>query len=260
MDISKVHTLGDILVGKVEGRTSDKDITLFTGGGGSAGLGTQFAAMILHRAPKKKVWARKFRPNGSVRIINLEQIPVYICFLLQRKDSPNYRPADKLLNRLAIVTDGDSGIARAVAIAMDGQSKKGGTYMSDFEAAEAIPIEVVRAMQKHPAFKNHFKGDNIVGSYLYYEKISEDNGDVWHLVVAETKEGIIQFGMEDKTMKMQFFHPISINELRFYCYLSEDFRTTILTLADEIEREEDIHDHYGPPGAGHGHRHGHGHG
>jgi len=58
MDTSKVHTLGEILAGKAEGRTSKKDITLFTGGGGggSAGLGTQFAAIaaMIFKAAQEK--------------------------------------------------------------------------------------------------------------------------------------------------------------------------------------------------------------
>jgi alanine dehydrogenase len=55
VDARKVVTLGDVIVGRHPGRTSEREITLFTGGGGggSAGLGTQFVAigaMIYRRA------------------------------------------------------------------------------------------------------------------------------------------------------------------------------------------------------------------
>jgi ornithine cyclodeaminase/alanine dehydrogenase-like protein (mu-crystallin family) len=54
-DPAKIRELGDILAKKVEGRTDEKQITLFTGSGrgGSAGQGTQFVAvgaMIYKRA------------------------------------------------------------------------------------------------------------------------------------------------------------------------------------------------------------------
>lgn len=47
IDRTKVQQLGDIIAGKARGRTSDTEITLFTGSGsgGSAGLGTQFVAV-----------------------------------------------------------------------------------------------------------------------------------------------------------------------------------------------------------------------
>lgn len=46
-DAARLATLGDIIVGRHPGRTSARQITLFTGGGsgGSAGLGTQFVAV-----------------------------------------------------------------------------------------------------------------------------------------------------------------------------------------------------------------------
>ena len=55
LDRRKVRPLGDIISRKVEGRTHERQITLFTGSGtgGSAGLGTQFVAvgaMIYKRA------------------------------------------------------------------------------------------------------------------------------------------------------------------------------------------------------------------
>lgn len=47
VDSSKIRQLGDIIAKKVEGRTNEREITLFTGSGsgGSAGLGTQFVAV-----------------------------------------------------------------------------------------------------------------------------------------------------------------------------------------------------------------------
>ena len=58
VDSKKVRTLGEIMAGKSVGRTSNGDITLFTGSGsgGSAGLGTQFVAvgaMIYKRAKEQ---------------------------------------------------------------------------------------------------------------------------------------------------------------------------------------------------------------
>ena len=55
LDSKKMTPLGDIISGKVMGRTHERQITLFTGSGtgGSAGLGTQFVAvgaMIYKRA------------------------------------------------------------------------------------------------------------------------------------------------------------------------------------------------------------------
>ena len=47
IDTTKIRQLGDIITQKVEGRTNNRQITLFTGSGsgGSAGLGTQFVAV-----------------------------------------------------------------------------------------------------------------------------------------------------------------------------------------------------------------------
>lgn len=60
IDKSKVRQLGEIVAQKVEGRTTEDQITLFTGSGsgGSAGLGTQFVAvgaMIYQRAKEKGI-------------------------------------------------------------------------------------------------------------------------------------------------------------------------------------------------------------
>jgi len=58
LDARKVVTLGDVVIRRHPGRTSEREITLFTGGGGggSGGLGTQFVAigaMIYHRARER---------------------------------------------------------------------------------------------------------------------------------------------------------------------------------------------------------------
>jgi alanine dehydrogenase len=55
LDVGRVVTLGEVIIGRHPGRTSEREITLFTAdsGGGSAGLGTQFVAigaMIYRRA------------------------------------------------------------------------------------------------------------------------------------------------------------------------------------------------------------------
>jgi len=70
-----VRQLGDILAHKTDGRTSEKQITLFTGSGigGSAVQGTQFVAvgaMIYQRAREKEIgreiptdwFLQEFRP------------------------------------------------------------------------------------------------------------------------------------------------------------------------------------------------------
>jgi len=75
IDPNKVRQLGDVVAGKVKGRTSAEQITMFSGSGigGSAGLGTQFVAvgaMIYKRAREKKIgreiptdwFLQEFRP------------------------------------------------------------------------------------------------------------------------------------------------------------------------------------------------------
>lgn len=58
VDASRVVTLGDVVTGRHPGRTSDRQITLFTGGGsgGSAGLGTQFVAIgaLIYRRARER--------------------------------------------------------------------------------------------------------------------------------------------------------------------------------------------------------------
>lgn len=58
LDARKVVALGDVIIGRHPGRTSEREITLFTGGGGggSAGLGTQFVAIgaIIYRRARER--------------------------------------------------------------------------------------------------------------------------------------------------------------------------------------------------------------
>ena len=132
--------------------------------------------------------------------------------------------------------------------------------MSDFEAHESIPKPVLDALREYPALKRMFDGDRFLGEFIFYERNLEDDGQVWHLVIVETSKSIAQLGVDDETLEVQFYHPISLSMIEFYCTLSEAFQKGILTLAREIEEEGDIHDHYGPSTADHGHKYGHGRG
>jgi len=120
--------------------------------------------------------------------------------------------------------------------------------MSDFDVQEAIPERVRTAMEKHPILKKKFQANNFMGKFLYYEANTYENGDPWHLVIVETNEGIIQFGVEefqkDKQTDLLYFQPISISEIKLYCRLSQTFKQQILYLADTIKDEEDLHDHH----------------
>jgi len=63
VDARKVVTLGDVLTGRHPGRMSPREITLFTGGGGggSAGLGTQFVAIgaLVYRRAREQGLGRE---------------------------------------------------------------------------------------------------------------------------------------------------------------------------------------------------------
>lgn len=62
-DAGKLVTLGDVIAGRHPGRTSAREITLFTGGGGggSAGLGTQFVAIgaLIYRRARERGLGRE---------------------------------------------------------------------------------------------------------------------------------------------------------------------------------------------------------
>jgi ornithine cyclodeaminase/alanine dehydrogenase-like protein (mu-crystallin family) len=63
LDADKVVTLGDVIVGRHPGRTSARQVTLFTGGGGggSGGLGTQFVAIgaLIYRRARDRGLGRE---------------------------------------------------------------------------------------------------------------------------------------------------------------------------------------------------------
>jgi hypothetical protein len=130
--------------------------------------------------------------------------------------------------------------------------------MSDFEIEEAMPQKVFETLKNHPGLKDRFKGRNFLGKYLYYEDVREAGGDVWHLVILETDDAITQIGIDDVPPSgdpVLFFQSVSISDLRLYCELSEDFKVSLVQLAQQIE-DQDIHFHFHPHGhGGHGRHH-----
>jgi len=119
--------------------------------------------------------------------------------------------------------------------------------VSDFNVLEEMPVKVRKAMQKHPMLKNLFNGNDFLGKFLFYQANTYENGDPWHLVILETDDGITQFGIEEvqknDSTDLFYYQPISIDELKLYCELSNDFKNSLIALADILKCEPDIHSH-----------------